>query len=166
MRKVVLVAGLALGVALVAQTVGSGGGAVLAGLATNNNRLIAVSDGINQGGGTTDLRIDGWGDGVSTNYSSALTSAQLAVYNGNSQFDRLRSTTADGSSKTGQLEAAPVMGYDHINSASTTSVKDGKAILHHITVNGPAAATVTVFDYGSGTCTGSPSGDVVAVITV
>lgn len=135
-------------------------------LATNNDRLITVSDGVNTGGSTTDLRIDGWGDGVSTNYSSALTSAQLAAYNGNSEFDRLRSTTADGSSKTGELEAAPVENYLHIASAATTPVKATAGVLHKITVNTSAAGTVTVFDYPSGTCTGSPSGNVVAVITL
>lgn len=166
MNKLIWATALGLAAVLGAQTIGSGGGAMLSGLATNNNRLITVADGINQGGGTTDLRIDGWGDGTSTSYGAALVAAQMSAYNGSGSFDRLRTSTADGSAKTGVLETAAVESYSHISSAATTAVKAAGGVLHKVTINTPAAGTVSLYDLGSGGCTGTPGSGEVAAITL
>lgn len=166
MKKLMWAAGLGLAAMLGAQTIGSGGGAMLSGLATNNNRLITVADGINQGGGTTDLRIDGWGDGTSTSYGAALVAAQMSAYNGSGGFDRLRTSTADGSGKTGVLETAAVESYSHISAAATTDVKGSGGVLHKVTINSAAAGTVALYDVSAGSCTGTPGSGEVAAITL
>lgn len=137
-----------------------------AALAVNNSRLITVADGINQGGGTTDLRIDGWGDGVSTSYGAALVSAQLDGYNG-AGFDRLRTSSADGSARTGQLEVTHAELAAYINTASTTVVKSSPGILHRLVVNTPVAgATIRLYNLAAAACTGVPASGLAGVITL
>ncbi len=137
-----------------------------AALAVNNSRLITVADRINQGGGTTDLRIDGWGDGVSTSYGAALVSAQLDGFNG-SGFDRLRTSTADGGSRAGQIEVTHAAPGVYINTASTTVVKSGPGILHRLVVNTPVAgATIRLYNVAAAACTGTPASGLAGVITL
>ena len=137
-----------------------------AALAVNNSRLITVADGINQGGGVTDLRIDGWGDGVATSYGAALVSSQLDGFNGTG-FDRLRTSSADGASRVGQLEVTQAAPAVYINTASTTVIKAGPGILHRLIVNTPVAgATIRLYNVATAACTGIPASGLAGVITL
>jgi len=55
--------------------------------------------------------------------------------------------------------------YAHITGTTATAVKGTGGTLVSITVNTPAAGTISVFDLASGSCTGTPSTNTVAVIT-
>lgn len=54
----------------------------------------------------------------------------------------------------------------HITGTTATVIKNGGGILTSLNVNTAAAGTVSVFDLASAACTGTPSTNVVAVITV
>lgn len=54
----------------------------------------------------------------------------------------------------------------HITGTTATAVKGAWGILSSIVVNTPAAGTVTLFDLAPADCTGTPSTNVVGVITV
>lgn len=55
--------------------------------------------------------------------------------------------------------------YTHITGTTATSVKATGGTLLALIVNTPAAGTVSLFDLASASCTGTPSTNVVAVIT-
>jgi hypothetical protein len=55
--------------------------------------------------------------------------------------------------------------YTHITTATATAAKATTGTLVNITVNTPAAGTISVFDLATASCTGTPATNVVAVIT-
>lgn len=56
--------------------------------------------------------------------------------------------------------------YTHITGTTATAVKATGGTLLNVVVNTPAAGTISVFDLATAACTGTPSTNVVAVITV
>ena len=56
--------------------------------------------------------------------------------------------------------------YSHIPNTTATAVKGSSARLVAIAVNTPASGTVSIFDLASGSCTGTPSTNTIAVLTV
>jgi hypothetical protein len=55
--------------------------------------------------------------------------------------------------------------YTHITGTTATAVKTVPGTLVSVTVNTPAAGTISVFDLATAACTGTPSTNTVAVIT-
>lgn len=55
--------------------------------------------------------------------------------------------------------------YNHITATTATVVKGTPGALTKIAINTPAAGTISVFDLAAAGCTGTPSTNVVAVIT-
>lgn len=160
------------GAASAAQQAGTGRGGVFllnssgAALDVNGTRLRAQAEAAGNGNSPQDVRADAWGDGVSNGIQQVMAYAAGAAWNG-SGFDRLRTTSADGGSKTGVLEVAPAPGgYHELNAAATTAIKATGGILYKIVVNTPAAETVTVYDVASGSCTGTPGSGQLANITL
>lgn len=91
--------------------------------------------------------------------------AAAAGWNGTG-FDRVWTTGADGSGKSGVPETATdTGGYDEINSAATTAVKETGGILHKIVIGMPLAGTITIYDIGGADCTGTPVSGKLGVIT-
>ena len=56
--------------------------------------------------------------------------------------------------------------YSHIANTTATAVKATSGTLHTLTVNTPAAGTVSIFDLASASCTATPSTNTVAVLTI
>lgn len=56
--------------------------------------------------------------------------------------------------------------YSHIAGTTATAVKGVGGTLHTLTVNTPAAGTISIFDLASAACTGTPSTNTVAVLTI
>lgn len=135
-------------------------------LDVNGTRLRVQAEAAGNGNTPQDVRADSWGDGASNSVQQVMTYAAAAGWNG-SGFDRLRTSSADGSGKTGVLEtAADIGGYDEINSATTTTVKATGGILHKIVVGTPVAGTVTIYDIASAGCSGTPASGKLSVITL
>jgi hypothetical protein len=55
--------------------------------------------------------------------------------------------------------------YTHIAGTTATVVTSGSGVLHSVVVGTPAAGTITFFDLAAASCTGTPSTNVVSVIT-
>lgn len=55
--------------------------------------------------------------------------------------------------------------YTHIAGTTATAIRNTEGQLDSIIVNTAAAGTITVFDLASASCTGTPSTNVVAIIT-
>lgn len=55
--------------------------------------------------------------------------------------------------------------YTHVTTTTATTAKATFGTLVSITVNTPAAGTISVFDLATASCTGTPATNVVAVIT-
>lgn len=173
-NKLLLLAGLAaVGFWLAAQTVrpaGSGAAELVNGngspLDVNGTRLRVQAEAAGNGNSPQDVRADSWGDGVSNSVQQVMAYAAAAGWNGSS-FDRLRTTAADGSGKTGVLEAATnTGGYFEIDAPGTTAVKGSGGILHKIVVNTPAAGSIAVYDIASAGCSGTPASGELARVTL
>jgi len=54
----------------------------------------------------------------------------------------------------------------HINTATTTVVKNGNGYLDIVSLNGGTAGTVSLYDIASSGCTGTPASGLLAAITV
>ncbi|HEY7855891.1 MAG TPA: hypothetical protein VIC32_05560 [Terriglobales bacterium] len=134
-------------------------------LDVNGTRLRVQTEAAGNGNTPQDLRADSWGDGASNGIQQLMAFAAAAGWNGSS-FDRLRTTSADNSSKTGVLEANPVQTYAYIVTAATTAVKATAGVLHKIVINTPAAGTIGLYDVASGSCSGTPGSGKFAFITV
>ena len=65
-----------------------------------------------------------------------------------------------------QTSPGPGYAYAHLASATALPVKPGPGTLYAITVNTPAAGTISIFDLATAACTATPSTNVVGVITV
>jgi hypothetical protein len=55
--------------------------------------------------------------------------------------------------------------YTHITTTTATAAKATPGLLHTLTINTPAAGTVSVFDLATAACTGTPATNIVAVMT-
>lgn len=62
--------------------------------------------------------------------------------------------------------AQPTNAYSHISGTTATVVKGTPGLLHTLSVNTSAAGTVSIFDLATAACTGTPSTNTFAVITV
>lgn len=137
-----------------------------AALDVNGSRLRAQAEAAGNGNSAQDVRADAWGDGVANSIQQVMAFAAAAGWNG-AGFDRIRTTTADGGSKTGVLEVAPSPGsYHELSSAATTTIKATGGILYKIVVNTPASETVTIYDVASASCSGTPGSGKLASITL
>lgn len=171
--RTALTLGLAAALVLESQQVRPAGGGTTqlvngsgAALAVNGTWLRVQAEATGNGNSPQDIRADSWGDGASNNVQELMAYAAAAGWNGSS-FDRLRTSSADNSSKTGVLAVAANTGsYYEINSASSTSVKGGGGILHKIVVNTPAAGTIGVYDVAGGSCSGTPGSGKLALVTL
>lgn len=61
--------------------------------------------------------------------------------------------------------SAPTLRAAHVTGTAAVSVTSVPSFLHAVSINTGAAGTISLFDQISTTCTGTPSGSVVAVIT-
>lgn len=126
--------------------------------------LNVAAAGADQSNSAAYLRVDAWGDGVSTSLKGLLGDSYLSAYNGSS-YDRLRTSTADGSSKTGVLETTRGYTVSANNAAGTFTVKASGGILHSITINTPAAGTLKIYNVAGAGCSGTPA-NLVATVTL
>lgn len=65
-----------------------------------------------------------------------------------------------------QQTPGPGVSYAHFAATTANSIKASSGTVYSITVNTPAAGTITLFDLATAACTATPSTNVVAVITV
>lgn len=117
-------------------------------IAINNPNTLAVAT------------VSSFGDAASNGNVGLFTNSNNSVFNGTT-WDRARSGGVLGMTGVSN-QASPSGGYsyNHIATATTTTVKSGVGTLHSITVNslGTVASTLTVYDSTTG------SGTIIAII--
>lgn len=88
-------------------------------------------------------------------------------------FMNVQYTTGGGGANTMNTEyvfsfpgrEAPAFQFTHVTGTTATAVKASPGYLHTLTINTGGAGTISIFDLASASCTGTPSTNVVAVIT-
>ncbi len=138
--------------------------------ALQNTALNVAAGGTDAGNNYAYFRVDAWNaDGQSGNLKGPITWSRLSANASasNSSWDNLRTGSADGGSKVGQLEITRAYNATTIETATTTTIKATTGILHRIVVNtGSAGATVKLYNVGGSNCSGTPAGADSGVITL
>jgi hypothetical protein len=65
-----------------------------------------------------------------------------------------------------QQSLGPGNFYNHVTGTTATAIKGSSGTLFSLTVNTAAVGTISLFDLGTAACTGTPSTNIVAVITI
>ncbi len=116
--------------------------------------------------------VHGKADAVNGGLAQPLAVDNHGVIEGNTVYTfNASSAGANAAIRYGQGQPAPawmaqVGEFAHITSTTASAVKASSGILMRLSVNTPAAGTVSIFDLASGSCTGTPSTNTLAVVTV
>jgi hypothetical protein len=114
----------------------------------------------------------GKADAVNGGLAQPLAVDNHGVIEGNTVYTfNASSAGANGAIGYGQGQPAPewvaqVGEFAHITGTTATAVKASSGFLMRLSINTPAAGTVSVFDLASASCTGTPTTNTVAVVTV